>query len=251
MNFSLHLVFYRSLVSAYRSQLPRKNQQNPSKILPDALKITPKIYQKWSQNGPKSSSGTLWGPPCRKHLSETPPGHAQDSPKSPQVAQKTPQTLPKSPQNPSKIIKKNISNFKTFFKWIFEPTSSQNPSFFVSFCTLLELKITEIMKTSIFENLHSRCSESIEFLIFFMKISWNFASKSLPKRVESLDRVFHRFYLQNDPKMTPKMVQNRPKIDKKTYLKSYRISLKIFISFLSIFGRSWSLLGAWGVWDPG
>ena len=171
---------------------------------------------------PKWSQIALWDP-LGTTLSKTPFGDASRTrPGPPKIASSRPKDPPNPPQIAPKSIKnhlKNISNFKTFFKWIFEPTSSQNPSFFVSFCTLLELKITEIMKTSIFENLHSRCSESIEFLIFFMKISSNFASKSLPKRVESLDRVFHRFYLQNDPKVTPKMVQNQPKINKKNLSK--------------------------------
>ena len=47
------------------------------------------------------------------------------------------------------------------------------------------------------------------------------------------------------------MVQNQPKIDKKTYLKSYRISLKIFISFLSIFDRSCGALRLQGRVKPG
>ena len=106
---------------------------------------------------------------------------------------------PLRPQNTNKkIIKSDKTN-----------TKIEKTLFFIYFWLLLELKITEIMKTSIFENLHSRSSESINFLICFMKISINFASKSLPKRTVSLYRVFHWFYFQNDAKMPPKMISDR------------------------------------------
>ena len=202
---------------------------------------------------PKWSQIALWDP-LGTTLSKTPFGDASRTrPGPPKIAS----SRPKDPPNPPQIAPKSIKNhlkkhikFQDVFQMDFR--AYLVPKSFI-FCLFLYAFGAENHWNN--ENIDFR-----EFALtlqrehrishFFMKISSNFASKSLPNRVESLDPVFHRFYLQNDPKMTPKMVQNRPKIDKKTYLKSYRISLKIFISFLSIFGRSWSLLGAWGVWAP-
>ena len=170
----------------------------------------PTMLPKSIQNGAKMVPNRSLGPSGGHLVENTFRRRLQDT-------RRTPQTLPKSSQNPSKIISKKNPNFKTFFEWIFEPVSTQNASFVISFWMHLDMKIAEIMKTWIFENLHSRCSESIELLIFFMKCSWNFVSKSLPKRVVSLYHVFHWFYLRNDPEMTPKLLQNQFKIYKKLY----------------------------------
>jgi|OM-RGC.v1.035455327 hypothetical protein len=67
------------------------------------------------------------------------------------------------------------------------------------------MKIVEILKTSIFQNLHSRFSGSIKFMCFF---SFNVHEISLQNRFGNelypYIAFLLRFYLENNPKITPK-----------------------------------------------
>ena len=62
------------------------------------------------------------------------------------------------------------------------------------------MEIVEIIKTSIFQILHSRCSGSIEFIIF----SLNFHEISLQNRFGNELYPYIAFFLDFTSKMSPK-----------------------------------------------